>query len=185
MSTKKELIVKSALELFTSSGIDSTSTASIAKKAGVGTGTVFHHFKNKEEIVHACFALVKERLQERFKTVGTSSRDEMRKKFWRLTIEWYLDHPDEMNFMNLYQQDPKIAKGKGLKIIVELSNFIMNFLEEGKKAKEIKNFNTDYILLLAHNSCILAAQYIMENPKIDKNKVINSSLDLFMSGVQK
>ena len=50
MSDKREKVLNAALKLFTERGIDSTSTASIAKEAGVGTGTVFHHFENKATV---------------------------------------------------------------------------------------------------------------------------------------
>ena len=45
---KKQAILDTALTLFVSQGFYATSTASIAKTAGVATGTLFHHFASKK-----------------------------------------------------------------------------------------------------------------------------------------
>ncbi|KIX12471.1 TetR/AcrR family transcriptional regulator [Dethiosulfatarculus sandiegensis] len=56
-STQKEktrmLILDSARNLFNKSGFDKTSTRAIAKDAGVGIGTVFSHFPNKQSLLIA------------------------------------------------------------------------------------------------------------------------------------
>jgi AcrR family transcriptional regulator len=43
-------ILEAALALFSSQGYRATSTREIAKRAGVSTGSVYHHFKEKETI---------------------------------------------------------------------------------------------------------------------------------------
>jgi len=49
--TRKEAITQAARELFAEKGFDGTSTAEIAERAGVANGTVFHHFKTKENLL--------------------------------------------------------------------------------------------------------------------------------------
>ena len=49
--TKRDTILAAATELFATHGYSGTSTAQIAKKAGVAHGTVFHHFGNKENLL--------------------------------------------------------------------------------------------------------------------------------------
>ncbi len=46
----REKILKAAVHLFAVKGFWGTSTAMLAKEAGVAEGTLFRHFKNKEEI---------------------------------------------------------------------------------------------------------------------------------------
>ncbi len=50
MSQKKEQILEKATQLFATHGYIRTSTAMLAREAGVAEGTIFRHFKNKEEI---------------------------------------------------------------------------------------------------------------------------------------
>ena len=51
MTEKQQHIVSAALELFTQNGYAATSTAKIAKAAGVSEGLIFRHFKNKKGLL--------------------------------------------------------------------------------------------------------------------------------------
>lgn len=51
MSSKKNLILKTALELFTEQGYSATTTKEIAKKSGVAEGLIFYYFKDKNELL--------------------------------------------------------------------------------------------------------------------------------------
>ncbi|NVK63337.1 MAG: TetR/AcrR family transcriptional regulator [Flavobacteriales bacterium] len=53
MTEKQQNIFNAALELFSSEGVDATSTSKIAKRAGVSEGLIFRHFKNKEGLLQA------------------------------------------------------------------------------------------------------------------------------------
>ncbi len=48
---KKKAILMAATKLFAQKGFTSTTTSEIAKKAGVAEGTIFHHYKNKDNIL--------------------------------------------------------------------------------------------------------------------------------------
>jgi AcrR family transcriptional regulator len=59
MLSTKDKIFQSALELFASQGIQATSTAQISKKAGVASGTLFVHFKSKQELIDTIYISIK------------------------------------------------------------------------------------------------------------------------------
>jgi AcrR family transcriptional regulator len=48
---KRENIAKSCLELFSTHGFHNVTVSEIAKTAGIGKGTVYEYFANKEDIV--------------------------------------------------------------------------------------------------------------------------------------
>ncbi|MEG0296233.1 MAG: TetR/AcrR family transcriptional regulator [Clostridium sp.] len=52
-STGKDRILESAKQLISEKGIAQTSVREIAKVAGVTTGAIYHHYKNKEELLYA------------------------------------------------------------------------------------------------------------------------------------
>lgn len=62
--TKKQAILETALQLFVSQGFHGTSTATIAREAGVATGTLFHHFPSKEQLLEQLFLGVKQEFAE-------------------------------------------------------------------------------------------------------------------------
>jgi AcrR family transcriptional regulator len=51
----RDKILKAALTLFTQKGIKSTTTKELAKKAGIAEGTIYVHFKSKEQIANYLF----------------------------------------------------------------------------------------------------------------------------------
>ena len=57
--TKREAILEAATELFALKGYKGTATSEIAERADVAQGTVFHHFKSKENLlIDICDELV-------------------------------------------------------------------------------------------------------------------------------
>jgi AcrR family transcriptional regulator len=53
---RRAAIVAAAAVEFAHNGIDGASTAAICKRAGIGSGTLFHYFATKQDIVRAVFA---------------------------------------------------------------------------------------------------------------------------------
>lgn len=49
-------ILDAAAVEFAAHGVDGTSTAAICRRAGIGSGTLFHYFATKSDIVYALFA---------------------------------------------------------------------------------------------------------------------------------
>lgn len=52
---KKQQILQAAIELFATHGYEKTSIATICEHVKVSKGAVFHHFKNKDELLREAF----------------------------------------------------------------------------------------------------------------------------------
>ncbi|WP_309496264.1 TetR/AcrR family transcriptional regulator [Sulfurovum sp.] len=101
---KREKILKTAMSLFVEKGIQGTATSLIAKEAGVATGTLFHHFKTKEDLVHALYNSIFDSIleyQERYFNPKTSVYERLR-QIWKLDIEWGTSHVEYTHFMERY-----------------------------------------------------------------------------------
>ena len=59
MSTVREKILESALELFSANGFSGTTSNALARQAGVAEGTLFRHFRSKDEILLTLLRKVK------------------------------------------------------------------------------------------------------------------------------
>jgi len=105
MSTeKREKILQTAMSLFVEKGIQGTATSLIAKEAGVATGTLFHHFKTKEDLVHALYNSIFDSIleyQEKYFDPKTSVYERLR-QIWKLDIEWGTSHVEYSHFMERY-----------------------------------------------------------------------------------
>ncbi|MCI2420993.1 TetR/AcrR family transcriptional regulator [Saccharopolyspora sp. K220] len=53
---KRAKILAAAAGEFATNGVDGTSTAGICRRAGIGSGTLFHYFDSKRAIFHALFS---------------------------------------------------------------------------------------------------------------------------------
>ncbi|MEU3710873.1 TetR/AcrR family transcriptional regulator [Streptomyces catenulae] len=53
---RRAAIVEAAAAEFATHGVDGTSTAAVCRRAGIGSGTLFHYFATKRELFHAVFA---------------------------------------------------------------------------------------------------------------------------------
>jgi AcrR family transcriptional regulator len=51
----RQRLIRTALELFTSRGYHDTTTAQIAKKAGIAEGTIYRHFASKQQLVNELY----------------------------------------------------------------------------------------------------------------------------------
>ncbi len=101
---KREKILQTAMSLFVEKGIQGTATSLIAKEAGVATGTLFHHFKTKEDLVHALYNSIFDSIleyQEKYFDPQGSVYERLRQK-WKLDIEWGVSHVEYTHFMEQY-----------------------------------------------------------------------------------
>lgn len=65
---RRKEILDAAEELFSRRGFDGTSTNDILEKVGIARGTLYHHFKSKEDIMNGLIDRYSERL------LGTARR---------------------------------------------------------------------------------------------------------------
>ncbi len=66
--SKKKSIIEGATRLFAEKGIKETSIAEISKLTGAAEGTIYHHFKTKDELFLAILENVKNGILEEFES---------------------------------------------------------------------------------------------------------------------
>lgn len=162
-SEKKDKILASALELFTSQGIDHTSTAQISKNAGVGTGTLFLYFKSKKELINTLYLEIKKRLKN---SVCDTPPDKPFKEIFgmifRGIIRWALDNPVEYKFIRQFANSPYITSLSKEVIEEEFKDFRI-FIEGGIKAKDLRNVPVDMILSVVEGGFHSATEYFLNH----------------------
>ena len=108
MTNKREKLLEAAVALFAQKGIDATSTQSISQQAGVGTGTLFKYFANKEVLIRESYIRSKTRMLDHIFT-GLNPEDSVDKILayvWDRGIDWTLEHPEEHRFMQQIKNSP-------------------------------------------------------------------------------
>ena len=101
---KSEAILHAALDLFVERGFHGTSVPSVAQKAGVAAGTIYHYFEGKEALVNALFQQQKGRIIARVMDdfpFAAPPREQFR-SVWRRMAEFAIEHPKEFAFLELH-----------------------------------------------------------------------------------
>lgn len=103
MGEKRARIVEAALELFAERGFHGTAVPLVAKRAGVGAGTIYRFFDSKEALVNAAFREAKGRLGDALLEglrTEASARD-LFEQFWKRLEAFAREHPTAFHFLEL------------------------------------------------------------------------------------
>ncbi|MFO0750555.1 MAG: TetR/AcrR family transcriptional regulator [Myxococcota bacterium] len=101
---RRDDILAAALECFVTAGFHGTAVPEVAKRAGVATGTIYHHFASKEALVNALYRKWKELIARRVLTAfppGAAVREQFR-AVWREMTAFALENPDAFGFIELH-----------------------------------------------------------------------------------
>lgn len=163
---KRQALLKAALTLFTEHGFHGTPTSKIAKEAGVATGTLFHYFKTKEELINQLYLEIKKELT-RDLSVGISDERTMRGKFhkmWLNFITWGINSPEEFQFFMQFSSSPYISNLTREEAIQHL-RFIRDLIEEGKRQEILKDMPTDLLFDITTGTAHVMTLHFLNNPK--------------------
>lgn len=64
--SKRNAILAAATRLFSHNGFQGTAVAAVSAATGAATGTIFHHFKNKEDLFVQVLQAIRERIEAQF-----------------------------------------------------------------------------------------------------------------------
>ncbi len=89
---RQRQIAEAALNIIASQGLGKFTTSAIAREVGLAEGTIFRHFSNKQDIVHAAIELMVEKLTEDFPPQHEDPLERL-KLFLHQRISLILSHP--------------------------------------------------------------------------------------------
>ena len=105
---KRSAILHATLKLIAEQGFHGTPTSMIAERAGVGVGTIYRYFKDKDELIHALYEELEVK-HRAFVLEGYSDRLPFRERFvflCRNIYRYLLGHPLEFRFLEQYFDSP-------------------------------------------------------------------------------
>jgi len=105
---KKTAILSAALELFADNGFHCAPVSRLAHLAGVGVGSIYRYFKDKDELIHALYEQVSNSVQE-VVNQPCGEAQPLRDQFvdFMVRLLSYLDaHPREFRFLEQYYHSP-------------------------------------------------------------------------------
>lgn len=168
--TSKEEILNKAISLFKTQGFYNTSMANIADECGLIKGSIYHHFKNKDEIGLDALKYISEYFEKNIFSIKDEalSTKEKLKKIVAKTDEYFLNSNGGCLLANL-ATEVSSQNEEYKAIIVEYfkvwEECLAEILEEKYSKKEAEDLAYEYI-------CALQGSIIMFNLTNDKNRLL-------------
>lgn len=105
---KRDEIVRAALELIAENGFHGAPMAMIADRAGVGAGTIYRYFENKDVMISELFRGLEERSQPII-NAGYALEKPIRERFLHLCtalMRYFIDNPLDFRFLEQFFNSP-------------------------------------------------------------------------------
>jgi AcrR family transcriptional regulator len=172
MMNKKDQIYEAALRLFNKHGFDKTPTSQIAKEAGVATGTLFHYFATKDELINGLYLRCKDTMLE---TVLQGVEDMKDYKgqiriIYKNLLKGAVACSEEFLFFQQFSHSAVIldsTKKQG----IEKFNVIYEFINRGIEDGIIKNVDIEFITQCVMGIISSSSLYLMTRPKLLEDSV--------------
>jgi len=181
---KRAQITQAALKLFIEQGFQNTSTASISKKAGVATGTLFLYFPTKDDLINSLYKDAKEQLGTALsagfpKAGSTKTR---LKYLWDAAIQWALANNDAFRFMQMFKSSPLITR-LTREELVPTGEFAVSFIRQAIKKGEIADINIELLFTVIDALLSAAVNLAVLKPAKSRTQIVEQAFEVLWKGI--
>lgn len=187
MNKTKRAIFESAIKVFSKSGYNSATMDSIAADAGVAKGTLYYHFKSKEEIFNFIIKEGMRVIKEKIESVANKQEDTLSKIKVLCKIQLGLVH-DSRDFFKVVMSQLWGQELRQLELRESINKYIcymQAYLQEAMNEGVVKKGDS-YLMSYTLFGMICSAsiyELINENEK-NVEELINSLLQNILEGIQ-
>lgn len=145
----RDAILSAARKLFTSRSYDASSVDEIAAAARLTSGALYHHFRNKREIMRAVFETLEAELKERVIAAAVGARNAS--EAMRLTLRALFDACLEDDIRSIvFEQAPRVLGWEEWrKIDAEYATGLMlDLLSRLRKERKIGTYDDNVVAFL-------------------------------------
>jgi AcrR family transcriptional regulator len=175
---KRAAALMATLQLIDEQGFQGAPMSEIAKRAGIGVGTIYRYFDNKNSLINALYLDTKSRVTN-YVTRNYSKQMPVYNAFKVLignAIQYYLENPSELNFIEQYENSPLITtltREEGAR----LAEPALELFSRARKQGLLKDLPLEMIGALFSGSVIsLVKMYSSKKEKLD-NISIEKAID--------
>ena len=195
---KQQAVLEAALKLFAEKGYANTSTAEIAKVAGVSVGTVFKQYKTKEQILISAILPMIHEFAPKISQLTEEEKIEQLNKIPNFEVFVTLLFKERVEFVNknkdiltviikeaIYNDDLKALLAP---IVISSVPRVLSLpIEHFKKNNDIKDIPTE--LIISSLTTILLGfflRYLLYGfGNLDTDSEIDSLVSQFVNGIKK
>lgn len=171
--TKRTLIMEAALVLFQERGFDGTTVPMIVERAGVGAGTLYRYFENKEALVNTLFQECALDILETLQAGYPHASDDSRVQFAHLAkqiISYAKKNLTALLFVDSHTNGYYLDQASR-DTYMKLREFFYEFIDQGKRNQIIRPLPADALVAIVDGAFIalhksIRAGEIEETPEL-------------------
>jgi AcrR family transcriptional regulator len=191
---KKNLIIRSAIRVFSKMGFARSKMMQIAEAAGIGKGTIYEYFKSKEDLIAAVFSTFIQEIE--IKISKKISRhedpvDKLRTYFnaWlEILNDDFLEYGDLM--IDIWAESVRLHEGKDIfdlnGMYHRLGKQLASILNQGIAQNRFKPFNTPVlasVILATMDGLFL--QWLLNKKAFDMHDSVRQMSEILIAGILK
>lgn len=159
---KRDEIVRAALELIAENGFHGAPMAMIADKAGVGAGTIYRYFENKDVLIKELYRELEQKLYAVLME-GYSHQKTVRERFIHLgtaLLRYCISNPLDFRYLEQFHNSPYGVVHRRDKIFgeAEEKDIYRELFEEGVASQVVKDLPLVVLFALAFGPLISMAR---------------------------
>ena len=145
---KLAAIYKATLKTVLREGFSGLKMGSVAKEAGIATGTMYVYFESKEDLINELYLELKRHSAAKFMEGYNPEAPFMVnfERIWKNYLKTQLDQPEAAAFMEQYYRSPFLRQAVKEETDKLLSP-IFELLEKGKKERLVKDIPTPLLAI--------------------------------------
>jgi len=184
-NNKRNVLLNAALELFAEKGFHGAPTSQLAQRAGVGVGTIYRYFTDKDELIRELYHEVRERVHSRVfadPSAGQPLRERYLRAMSRL-LRFFLANPLEFRFMEQYYFSP--FSGDDDCAAPEENETVRQMLITARAEQVVKEAHISVLQALAFGPLVaLAKEHINRNVAVD-DEMIRQTVEASWDGLKR
>jgi AcrR family transcriptional regulator len=192
---KKDQILEAVIQQFAKKGFSRTTINDIALEAGIGKGTVYEYFSNKEEIVQEAFRYFMRLMEPDFEAILISThpaKEKMQQVIEGLSHYIETDYNDATELMfDFWSECIKNKKSKGI-LFAEMVKFYQVYREifadiiiegmgDGSFRKDINPRSTAAVIVGMLDGLLI--QWILEHEILDFPELLRTITNTLLKGI--
>lgn len=173
---KREEIIRASLELIAEQGFHGAPMALIAERAGVGAGTIYRYFENKDVLIVELYRYLEERIYPVLHD-DYDSQKPIRERFLHLgmaLLRYFTQNPLVFRYLEQFHNSPYGVERRRDKLLgkKEGCDTFRELFEEGVSRQVIKDFPLVILFALAFGPLLAVARdhilgfVVMDEPLI-------------------
>lgn len=170
---RKDAILKTVLKLVNREGFYHLNMKKIAEEAGVAAGTIYVHFKGKEDLINALYKMIVTDFNARV-IAGYKEDNDIKTNFFGMlgnALDFYLEDPDCFSFIEQYTYAPFLFKETQEENFIILQP-IYKIMKEAKRKKLVKNLPDVTLVALIYGPVTMMMKlYLAHKADLSKKSV--------------